>query len=112
MKKEEKPEKAPVKDKASRTLLQTRIIDDIFTDAVDSVKPRFEVDIEAYVNRLWEANPDIFVLLKEAATADEAREKLYAFLERSERRIFEVDNDLHILEKSTVREAIRVFKSI
>jgi len=104
----------PDKDKAKnpRTLVQTRIIDDVFTDAVDSVKPRFEVDIDAYVNRLWEANPHIFNLLREAVDTEQAREAMYAYLERSERKIFDVDNDLHILEKSTVRESIRVFKSI
>ncbi len=95
-----------------RTLIQTRIIDDVFTDAVDSVKPRFEVDIDAYVNRLWEANPIVYALLSDATDLEQAREQLYAYLERSERKIFDVDNDLHILEKSTVRESIRVLKSI
>jgi lysine 2,3-aminomutase len=102
----------PGRAKPARTLLQTRIIDDVFTDAVDSVKPRFEVDIDAYVNRLWEANPLIYSLLNAANDLEEARGKLYDYLERSERKIFEVSNDLHILEKSTVREAIRVFRSI
>lgn len=37
---------------------------------------------------------------------------MYSYLEKSERKIFEIDNDLHILEKSTVRESIRVFRSI
>jgi lysine 2,3-aminomutase len=103
---------APVKAKTPRTLVQTRIIDDVFTDAVDSVKPKFEVDIDAYVNRLWEANPDLHALLQNAPGLEEARDQLYSYLEKSERKIFEVDNDLHILEKSTVRETIRVFKSI
>ncbi len=98
--------------RGTRTLLQTRIIDDVFTDAVDSVKPRFAVDIDAYVNRLWDANPHIFQLLTAAETLEDAREKLYGYLEKAERKIFDVDNDLHILEKSTVRESIRVFKSI
>jgi len=111
----EKTDKKKVKgsgEKIERTLLQTRIIDDVFTDAVDSVKPRFEVDIDAYVNRLWEANPEIFGLLKKADSLEDARDQLYTYLEKAERKIFQVDNDLHILEKSTVREAIRVFKSI
>ncbi len=98
--------------RSERTLLQPRIIDDVFTDAVDTVKPRFEVDIDAYVSRLWEANPAIYTLLLEADDIEAARQKLYDHLEQSERKIFEIDNDLHILEKSTVREAIRVFRSI
>lgn len=101
-----------VPEKATRILVQTRIIDDVFTDAVDSVKPKFEVDIDAYVNRLWDANPHIHLLLSDAPDLDSARDKLFDYLEKSERKIFDIDNDLHILEKSTVRESIRVFKSI
>jgi lysine 2,3-aminomutase len=112
MHKEEKKSGKRPAAKVERTLIQTRIIDDVFTDAVDIVKPRFEVDIDAYVKRLWEANPDIYQLLKDAAALEEARDQLYTYLEKAERKIFQVDNDLHILEKSTVREAIRVFKSI
>ncbi|MFO7998479.1 MAG: KamA family radical SAM protein [Bacteroidales bacterium] len=107
-----KKKPAAGKVRPPRTLIQTRIIDDVFTDAVDSVKPRFEVDIDAYVSRLWEANPEIYGLLNASGNLEEARNRLYNYLETSERKIFEVDNDLHILEKSTVRETIRVFKSI
>lgn len=91
---------------------QTRIIDDVFTDAVEVFKPRFEVDYEAYLNRLWEANTEIYNLLQSAPTLEEAREAMYSYLERAEREIFKVENDLHILEKATVRECIRAFKSI
>jgi lysine 2,3-aminomutase len=91
---------------------QTRIIDDVFTDAVEVFKPRFEVDYEAYLNRLWEANSEIYNLLQNAPTLEEAREAMYSYLERAEREIFKVENDLHILEKATVRECIRAFKSI
>jgi lysine 2,3-aminomutase len=91
---------------------QTRIIDDVFTDAVEVFKPRFEVDYEAYLNRLWEANSEIYSLLQSAPTLEEAREAMYSYLERAEREIFKVENDLHILEKATVRECIRAFKSI
>ena len=92
--------------------IQTKIIDDIFTDAVERIKPRFEVDYEAYLHRLWDANPDIYNLLKGNGDLESARESLYTYLERSERDIFGVDNDLHILEKAIVRDSIKVFKSI
>ncbi len=102
--------------KSTRHLLpqpiRTKIIDDVFTDAVDMVKPRFQVDYDAYMERLWQANPEIHARLIKAETLEEARDSLYAYLEKAERRIFEVDNDFHILEKGTVRECIRVFKSI
>ncbi len=98
--------------KPEKLVLQTRIIDDVFTDAVDTVKPKFQVNIDAYLERLWEASPAISDILKNASDLESVRESIYSYLEKAERRIFDVDNDLHILEKSTVREAIRVLKSI
>lgn len=64
--------------------LGTKIVDDVFTDAVTMVKPRFEVDHEAYVNRLWEANPDIRRLLEGATDREAARDRLYSYLEKAE----------------------------
>ncbi len=98
--------------KSKKTLMQTRIIDDVFTDAVDIVKPKFEVNVEAYISRLWEANSHVYEILKEATDLEDARLKIYNYLGEAERHLFDLDNDLHILEKSTVREAMRVFKSI
>ena len=96
----------------TRAPIQTKIIDDVFADAVEMIKPRFEVDYEAYLERLWNANPEIYTILKDSSDLEDARDMLYTYLERAEREIFKVDNDLHILEKATVRESIRVFKSI
>jgi len=90
----------------------TRIIDDVFTDEITLIKPRFEVDYEAYLSRLWDANPDICEALKASPDLEAARDRVYSYLEKAERAVFDVDNDLHILEKATVRECIRTFKSI
>jgi lysine 2,3-aminomutase len=113
-KKRKDSDKAQQKSGAAsgRPVVHSKIIDDVFTDAVEMVKPRFEVDYPAYLDRLWQANPEIYDCLKAASGLEEAREALYSYLERAEREIFKVDNDLHILEKATVRECIRVFKSI
>lgn len=96
----------------NRSTVSVKIIDDVFTDAVDTVKPRFEVNLDAYLQRLWEANPEIHSLLKRAQSLESAREKMNAYLDRAEREIMSRDNDLHILEKATVRECIRVFRSV
>lgn len=105
--KQKKPE-TPKKVK----YISTQLLDDVFSDEVAMFKPHFKIDYASYKVRLWESNPDIESLLKKASGLEEARDLLYAYLERSERRVFDVDNDLHILEKSTVREAIRVLRSI
>jgi len=92
--------------------VSTRLLDDVFTDEVGLFKPHFEVDYDAYIQRLWDSNPEIYKLLKNSTDLETARDALYIYLEKAERKIFAVDNDLHILEKSTVRESIRVFRSI
>ncbi len=102
----------PPKIARSKQVIRTKTIDDVFTDAIEMVKPRFEVNYDEYLKRLWEANPEIYKLLKEAPELEKARDGFYSYLEKAERRIFEVDNDFHILEKATVRECIRVVKSI
>ena len=90
----------------------TRILDDVFTDEASLFKPHFDVNYDAYLQRLWDSNKEIYEILKNADELERARDALYSYLERSERNVFTIENDLHILEKSTVRECIRVFKSI
>lgn len=92
--------------------VSTTIIDDVFTDSVDIVKTAFKIDYDACLDHLWEANPEIHSILKESPDLESARDATYCYLERAERAVFNVDNDLHILEKATVRDCIRVFKSI
>lgn len=100
------------KQKNTQKPIRTKIIDDVFTDAVTMLKPRFEVNYEEYLKRLIEANPKIFNCLKNATSLEKARDAVYSYLEEAEREIFKLDNDFHILEKATVRECIRVFKSV
>ncbi|MFC1492747.1 KamA family radical SAM protein [candidate division KSB1 bacterium] len=100
------------KKRESRKIIPTKIIDDVFTDAVEMIKPKFEVDYKAYLDRLWEVNPELYKILRSAKNLEDARDKVYSYLETAEREIFKVENDFHILEKATVRECIRVFKSI
>lgn len=92
--------------------LGTRIVDDVFADSVEMLRTRFDYDYSSYVSMLWGSNSEIHTLLKEAAGLEDARDAMYSYLDKAERRIFDIDNDLHILEKSTVRECIRVMRSI
>lgn len=92
--------------------ISTEIIDDVFTDAVSTFKPRFTVNLEAYLNRLWETNPEIHSILSESDDLDIVRDNLYTWLDHAERKIFDLDNNYHILEKAIVRECIRAFRSI
>ncbi|MFC1743172.1 KamA family radical SAM protein [Candidatus Riflebacteria bacterium] len=61
---------------------------------------------------LWKANPAIFKILKNANTLTKARNELFNYLNERERKILGLGSPLNIVEKTTVRESIRVFKSI
>lgn len=105
-------QKAKTTKKAMRAV-STRIVEnEVFTDVLELEKPRFVVDYDEYLNRLWEANPKLHRILQGSGTLKQARDNVYSYLEASERAIFAEDNELHILEKGTVRDCIRVFKSI
>lgn len=95
-----------------RKWFSTKVLDDVFTDELNLFKPRFEVDYNKYIQILWDANPEIYEILKNAPDIETARDYLFIYLEKAERKIFDIDNDLHILEKATVRECVKVFRSI
>lgn len=95
-----------------RKWFSTKVLDDVFTDELNLFKPRFEVDYGKYIRILWDSNPEIYEILKNAPDIETARDYLYIYLEKAERKIFDIDNDLHILEKATVRESIKVLRSI
>jgi lysine 2,3-aminomutase len=88
------------------------INDDIFRDRFEVTPPELEKIRHGDLPELWLANPDIYELLKAADDIEIARHSLYAYLNKCENVVFKVENDLHILEKATIRESVRAFKSI
>ena len=97
----------------ARFTVSTRIVtDDVISDPLVAEKPRFIVDYDRYLQTLWEANPELHRILKESPSLELARDGIFAYLDRAERAVFDLDNPSHILEKATVRECIRVLKSI
>jgi lysine 2,3-aminomutase len=95
-----------------RKWLGSKVFDDVFTDDVSLFTPHFKVDYETYLQKLWDASPEIKDILKNSGGLETARDNIYNYLDKAERKVFAIDNNLHILEKSTVRESIRVFRSI
>ncbi len=66
--------------------------------------PRFE--------RVWQANPDIHTVLREAPTLGVARKRFFDYLNRQEREFLNQDFDIHTLELATVLGAVSVMKNI
>jgi lysine 2,3-aminomutase len=77
-----------------------------------SLKSDSEEIFNKYLRMLWKTNEDIYLILRRSSSTEMAREQLYDYLFYLERGIFDIENDLHILEKSIQRDAINVFKSI
>ncbi|MBN1551897.1 KamA family radical SAM protein, partial [bacterium] len=88
------------------------VFDDMFEDGAAVLEPQFEPNIDTYLDTLWEANPIIYRILKDSEDLETARDRMYDYIAAEERRIFDIDNDQHILEKATARESIRVLRSI
>jgi len=94
-------------------ILGTKVINnDIFQDRFDVPRRYLKRITKTDLPELWTSNPEIYKILSTAADLESARQQLYAYLNRCEEKVFDVDNDLHILEKATVRESVRAFKSI
>ncbi len=98
-------------DRVDYDVSQRHIMDDIFTEA-DVVRPTFQADLDAYLRRLWEANPRIHEILSSSSDVEEARERLYDYLNEEEKKVFLVENEMYVMEKTIVRDCIRTFRSI
>ncbi|UCF62727.1 MAG: KamA family radical SAM protein [bacterium] len=81
------------------------------TDIDEKITPP-EIKYTVYLKDLWKSSPPIYKILRYSEDLEEARDKLYTYLEKKERRLFDLDNNLHVMEKSTIRESIRVLRSI
>ncbi len=61
---------------------------------------------------MWQANPEIYRLLRESHDPEEARWRLYDYLLTKERDLYMLDPPYHPLEWTNTRDCIDTFKSI
>lgn len=104
---------SPLRMKKAYDIWGTKVVNnDIFQDRFDIKPTTIKKILEGDLPGLWLSNPDIYGILKRAEDMGSARLALYDFLNKCEEKVFEVDNDLHVMEKATIRESVRAFKSI
>lgn len=97
----------------SYDILGTEVINnDVFQDRFDVRPHAIKTILKTDLPELWLSNPDIYDILKNAEDLGAARIAMYAYLNRCEEKVFREDNDFHILEKATIRECVRAFRSI
>jgi lysine 2,3-aminomutase len=67
---------------------------------------------QKWVEKLQQAAPQIYGILEESATAEQAREDLFDHLNARERELYARSGHLHPLEHATARQCIDVFKNL
>jgi lysine 2,3-aminomutase len=62
--------------------------------------------------RLQRAAPQVYQILQGSFTVEEARDRLYTYLDKRARELRELDSGLHPLEVATARQCIRVLRNV
>jgi len=62
--------------------------------------------------RLWDADPDVYRILRECGDLDEARERIYEYLEQHESALMHDETPVHVLEWVNMRDCRRALKLI
>ena len=89
-----RPRSRPKKDPRS---VPIRIVtEDVISEVLEEEKPRFVVDYDTYLKTLWEANPELHTILEGCTALEEARHRVFGYLERTERAVFDTDNSYRI----------------
>ncbi len=85
---------------------------DVVASHTNLLEQALGMDFQQAVARLWEVNPELHDILGSAGSTEEARERVYAYLERAERKLLEKGCKLEALERSAVRDAVRVLRNL
>jgi len=88
------------------------LTDDVFQDEFPLLANSIDIPTDRDIKKMWDVNPEMLKILKESEYLKDARESLYQYLNICETEVFSSDSDLHPLEKSNIRECIRIFRSI
>ncbi len=89
-----------------------KFIDAVFQDRFPLLADEIDIITDQDITSLWNANPEVLEILKGSTCLEDARENLYEYLNVCEKEVFSSDNNLHPLEKSNLRECVRVFRSV
>ena len=81
------------------------------------MKDLIVADKSNLITQLWKASPWIYSLLNSASSVSDAREKIFEYFNELERTYFNVFSELpnrklHIIDRNSAKESIRVFKNI
>ncbi len=81
------------------------------------MKELLEYDTTKLIKNLWECDPEIYSILKSSDALQDARNKLFDYLNDIERHLYDIYSDkplrnMNLLEKNNVKECIRVFKNV
>ncbi len=81
------------------------------------MKELLEYDKAKLIETLWESDPEIYDILRSSETLQDARNRLFDYLNGIERHLYNIYSakpfkDMNLLEKNNAKECIRVFKNV
>ncbi len=81
------------------------------------MKELLEYDKAKLIETLWECDPEIYDILRSSETLQDARNRLFDYLNGIERHLYNIYSDkpfkdMNLLEKNNAKECIRVFKNV
>lgn len=76
-----------------------------------------EYDKAKLIETLWESDPEIYDILRSSETLQDARNRLFDYLNGIERHLYNIYSDkpfkdMNLLEKNNAKECIRVLKNV
>ncbi|MEB3806929.1 MAG: KamA family radical SAM protein [Desulfurococcales archaeon] len=101
------PETLPIKVK-----YYLEDVEEARVDILAQVQWRYEPATKEDVEKMWAEAPVIYAILSEAASLEEAREKLYEYLSKWEAKLRNGEVDLHPIDYWLAIQAINNFKNI
>jgi len=91
-----------------RTSSARLVSEEVFGEEIGTEDLRFERHLEV----LWGIDPELTGIFRGGKRLEKVRDRAFLYIERKERFVFSLDNDLHVLEKAVVRECARVLRSV
>ncbi len=107
------PDKGTVQELGkNRYILNKEVCEKLLADDIKAMNIDFNGSFQDLLQILWFVNQPIYEILTSDKDSSEMRNHLYYYLSKREMDILSADNHLHVLENSTIQQAISVCKNI
>jgi len=106
------PSSDPLKGGHNNQKTDPDVVNDVVNDVSFANDADICTDYRDFLYWLWEANPEIYEILRDSAEPYSARQQIFDYLEAAEREMLEQATPVHSLVRANTLECIRVMKNI